>query len=131
MLRYMLAPFLIADDSAQKMMILQGLLHRAGWEGEVLTAATTEEAKEKIDAHPEIGYAFIDYYMPTENGPSVIHYLKEKNPSARIALVSSADNADNAREAKEAGAEAVICTSYPADEVESAVLGIVEEWSGT
>ncbi len=81
-----------------------------------------------IDQHPDISAAFIDYYIPSENGPAIIRYLKVKNPQARIALVSSADSRKNSEEAKAAGAEAVICTSDQADEVESTILGLLKEW---
>lgn len=114
--------------------MLRHLLKRSGWDGDVLEAKTTDEAKARIDAHPDIAAAFIDYYIPPDNGPAVIRSLKEKIPSARIALVSSADSERNAAEARTAGAEAVICTSYRSDEVESAILGLLADWqvsSGT
>lgn len=119
---------LIADDSPHKVMLMQGMLHRMKWEGDVLTATTTEDAKKLIDAH-DIACAFIDYYIPNENGPAVIAYLKSKNPNAHIALVSSADKQDNFDEAKAAGAETCICTSYEADEVERKFVEVLEEWT--
>lgn len=120
--------FLIADDSPLKRMLLQGMLKKHGWSGEIVTATTTEDAMREIDQHPDIGFAFIDYYMPSKNGPAVIAYLKHKNPTARIALVSSADNHENETEAREAGAETAICTSYPADEVEQRLKEVLGEW---
>jgi DNA-binding NarL/FixJ family response regulator len=119
--------FLIADDSPNKIALLTAMLHRAGWKEPILHAETTEDAIRLID-EGDIGYAFVDYYMPSAHGPAVIAHLKEKNPAARIALVSSSDNSENAEEAHRAGAEASICTSWPADEVESAILGRVGEW---
>lgn len=124
-----MSTFLIADDSDGKAALLTAMLHRAGWTGRILRAATTEQAIALIDGQ-EIGHAFIDYYMPSALGPAVIRALKIKNPSARIALVSSSDNAENAEEAKKSGAEAFICTAWPADEVESAILGRLAEWMG-
>jgi DNA-binding NarL/FixJ family response regulator len=76
-----------------------------------------------------ITHAFVDYYMPSERGPAVIAHLKRTNPAARIALVSSADNAENKEEAMRAGAEAYVCTSWPADEVEGALMGLLAEWA--
>lgn len=118
---------LIADDSPHKMILMKGMLHRAGWEGEILEALTTEEAKKIIDER-EIGFAMIDFYIPSENGPALIGYLKAKNPNARIALVSSSDKYDNLEEARGAGAEECICTSYPADEVEQKFTELLAEW---
>lgn len=91
------------------------------------TAATTEDAARIIEEEG-VTHALVDYYMPSENGPAVIARLRGKNPEARIALVSSADDTDNRDEAMKAGAEAFICTSWPADEVESALLGLLAEW---
>ena len=121
--------FLIADDSPGKVMMLQVLLKKAKWSTPIVVARTTEEAEELIDAHPDISHAFIDYYIPSQYGPSIISYLKTKNPSARIALVSSADNPSNDEEAKAAGAGACICvTRGTSDEVEKVILELLEEW---
>jgi DNA-binding NarL/FixJ family response regulator len=121
--------FLIADDSPHKIALMELMLKRAQYDGGLVIAHTTEEAKRIIDTK-KITHAFIDYYMPSENGPAVIRYLKEKHPHARVALVSSADSAANCTEAKEAGAETCICTTWEADEVEKAFRGVLEEWLG-
>lgn len=120
--------FLIADDSPEKMNFLLGMLQRVSWQGEVLTAASSEEACAAIAAAQDIAAAFIDFYIPTSNGPAIIRTLKKKFPHARVALVSSADNELNSAQAKIAGAEASICTSRPADEVESAISEVLETW---
>ena len=120
--------FLIADDSEGKRLMLRALLRHLHWDSEILMARTTEEAKKLIDAHPDIAHAFIDYEMPSENGPAVIAYLKAKNPSARIALVSSSDSERYTSEAKAAGAEICICTSRESDEVEQTMKSVVETW---
>ncbi|HVW66466.1 MAG TPA: response regulator [Candidatus Peribacteraceae bacterium] len=118
---------LIADDSPQKIVLLQHFLHKAKWNGEIVTAETSEEAMTLID-EKDIGFAFIDYYIPSENGPAIIAYLKGKHPSAHAALVSSSDKKSNFDEATAAGAEACLCTTYQADEVEKAVMEVIEEW---
>jgi DNA-binding NarL/FixJ family response regulator len=120
--------FLIADDSPQKIMLITHMLKLAKWDGPILTSDNTEDAMRMIDNHKDIGFAFIDYYMPTKNGPAVIHYLKNVNPHARIALVSSSDKKSNWDEAIEAGAETCICTTYQSDVVEKAMLDLLEEW---
>ena len=118
---------LIADDSKEKIVALTYFLKKAKWDGEIVTAMTTDEATALID-ETDFGFALIDYYMPSKNGPAVIAYLKKKNPSARIALVSSSDKKSNWDEAKAAGAEICICTSYQADEVENSMLELLEDW---
>lgn len=124
----MMASFLIADDSPQKIQLLMHFLKKARWEGPILTAETTEDAMQLIDDHPDIGFACIDYYMPSENGPAVIHHLHTQNPNAHIALVSSSDKQSNYDEAKAAGAETCLCTTYASDVVERTMMELLEEW---
>ncbi len=121
--------FLIADDSPEKMSFLLEMLKRANWLGTVLTAKTSEQAIDMINRSSGIAAAFIDYYIPSSNGPTIIRSLKEKYPYARVALVSSADNKSNTAQAIAAGAEMSICTSWPADEVERSILATLDAWN--
>ncbi|OGJ64101.1 hypothetical protein A3C37_04270 [Candidatus Peribacteria bacterium RIFCSPHIGHO2_02_FULL_53_20] len=123
-----LPKFLIADDSDAKQLMLEGFLRHNHWKVDLLHAMTTEEAKKLIDKHPDIAFAFIDYEMPTENGPAVIRYLKKINPVARIALISSSDSDRYVTDAKTAGAEVCICTSYQSDVVQEEIGGLIESW---
>ncbi len=110
------------------MQFLRSMVERAKWQGPILEALTTEDAKDVIDKNPEISAAFVDYYVPSECGPAVIAYLKDKIPHAKIALVSSSDSEKNAEEAKRSGADAVVCSSQQLDVVERQLLGLIEEW---
>jgi DNA-binding NarL/FixJ family response regulator len=118
--------FLIADDSEGKRVRLRGLLHASGWKGTVMIAHTTDEAMRFIDETSKIDFAFVDYYMPSHNGPAVIRHLRGKCPQAKIALVSSADDPSNAREAREAGADAVVCTTLP--DSDERLSNLLMEW---
>ena len=69
--------------------------------------------------------------MPMENGPAVIRYLKEKNPSARIALVSSSDSERYTSDATAAGAEKCICTSYQSDILAKEIGDLIDAWKNT
>ncbi len=122
-----MSSFLIADDSEAKAMMLEAMVKRSGITTQSLKAKTTDEAKQMID-HQQIDWAFIDYEMPTEEGPAVIAYLKKKQPKARIALVSSADAEQYQTTAFAAGAEYYICTSYASDEVEARIKEVLERW---
>lgn len=119
---------LIADDSHAKIDLIRAMLVRSEWNTEPLIAMTSEEAMHLIETE-NISHAFIDYYIPTQNGPAIIAYLKAKHPTARIALVSSSDKASNYDEARKAGAEACICTSYQSDEVEKMFRDLLTDWS--
>lgn len=119
--------FLIADDTPRKTRLFLELLKKAGWQGEIFTADTVEGAKELIDRN-QIDSAFIDYYIPTTNGPSIIRYLKQVWPKARVALVSSIDDALNSMEARQAGAEVTAFTHDDPEKVEQKLLKIIREW---
>lgn len=119
---------LIADDSRAKIDLIVAMLGRFHWRGDAIVAMTTEQAEELM--WEDVGYAFIDYYIPSKNGPALMKFLKEKNPNIRIALVSSSDKPENFEAARKAGAEACICTSWTADRVESKFEEVLKSWIG-
>ena len=106
--------------------MLRGILQQSGWKGTILVATTSEEAMEVIERSTRIDCAFIDYYIPSHNGPSIIHHLRSAFPESRIALVSSADNAKNAEEAQHAGADSVVCSTF--EDSEERLKNLVQGW---
>jgi DNA-binding NarL/FixJ family response regulator len=123
-----MSTLLIADDSPVKTLLLKSLLKQSGWQIPIVNASTTDQAMAAIDDHGDVAFAFVDYYIPSQNGPAVIAYLKQQRPHCRIALVSSSDSAENWEEAKRSGAEAAICTSWESDRVEEALTGLIARW---
>jgi DNA-binding NarL/FixJ family response regulator len=119
--------FLIADDSQPKRDFLERFV-RKNIDVEILTASSTEEAHKLILEHVEFAAAFIDYEIPSENGPAVIKHLKEHNPDCRVALVSSSDSSQYQAKAKEAGAEKYICTSWALERTETELNMLLAEW---
>ncbi len=124
--------FLIADDSPEKIDYLLKAIHATEWDIEVATALTTEDAYE-IMRKRRVDFAFIDYYIPNDNGPHLIERLKNRNWDARVALVSSSKKPSNIQEAMDAGAETTLCTSDPAHVLAAQVDTLLREWmeSGT
>lgn len=120
--------FLIADDSTAKRLMLIGMVHHSRWDVEILAAETTEQAEAHIAAHPDIAAAFIDYEIPSAQGPAVIRSLRAANPQSRIALVTASDSQEYKTNAIEAGADAFVCTSWPLDEVEKKIAELLMEW---
>lgn len=119
--------FLIADDNPQKIDFLLKAIRAEEWDIEIATAATTEEAYE-IMKKRRVDFAFMDYYIPSDNGPHMIKRLKNRNPDARIALVSSGKKESNLKEALDAGAETTICSSDPAHVVQHQLQTLLEQW---
>ena len=120
--------FLLADDSDAKILMLEGMIKKAQFSAEILIAKTTEEANQIISENNDIAFAFVDYEIPSGLGPAIIRKLKETNPHARIALVSSGNSEHYRENAEEAGAEAYICTSFGGEEVEAQIGKLLEEW---
>lgn len=119
--------FLIADDTPVKIDFLRRFVERM-LDCEILTAATTDEAKELINEHVEIACAFVDYEMPSENGPAVIEALVQRNPNCLVALTSTSDARSYQRNALDAGAQTCICTSHALDEVEEDINMTLAQW---
>ena len=101
--------FLILDDSEAKIQVEKDAIRAANWPGDILIAMTTEEA-EKILTQHEITAAFIDYYVPSTNGPAFILQLIRKYPACKVILVTSANNPKNIAEAIDAGAIGAVYT---------------------
>ena len=121
--------FLIADDSPGKRAFLKSVLKHAHWDGEIVEAANTEEAIEFVNGQRQIMCAFVDYEMPSQNGPAVIRALRGKNPAAHIALTTSSDSARYEKEAMDAGADAFVCTSWTQEAVIKRLLELLDEWN--
>ena len=121
--------FLIADDSLEKTKLLLAAIHAVEWDIEIATAATSEEAYDVMKKR-RVDFAFVDYYIPNMNGPWIIERLKNRNPDARVALVSSSKKPSNLEEAIEAGAETTLCTSDPAHVLASQLDTLLREWKG-
>lgn len=119
--------FLIADDNDAKAMWLEAMVKKSGITKTVIRARNTEDAKRLIDEH-QPGYAFIDYEMPSENGPAVIAYLREKVPDAKIAMASSSNSEAYQDDAEAAGSDVYICTSFKEEEVVDSIMNVLAEW---
>lgn len=119
--------FLIADDSPSKRDFLLNILRKEDWIDEINIAKTSEEAFELIDTF-DIDFAFIDYEIPSKNGPAIIRALKKANSSARIALVTASDSPRYKQDGIDAGAEGFVCTSWTLDRVSSALTDLLDRW---
>ena len=121
------AIFLVADDSATKAAWLIRQVDKAQLGLPIHGAMTTEEAKQLIDQHT-VAAAFIDFEIPSENGPAVMSYLRSKNPDALIACATSGSSQYYEGPARDAGANAFVCTSGLERDVESKIKHLLIEW---
>lgn len=120
--------FLLADDFAPKRSFLQSFIEKQ-LDVELLLATTSEEAFERIHEHMEITFAFIDYEIPTQNGPSIIKELTKQHPNCKVALVTASPGETYKQNALDAGATGYICTTWPLDQTESAITHLLDQWN--
>ena len=121
--------FLIADDSPGKTLFLEAIIQKTKFPAKIIKATTTEEATTLIEKHTtDIGYGFIDYQMPSENGIVVIGALRKANPNAHIALVTATNREEFKDEAEEAGANGYVCTSFDEETVVENLMNLLDAW---
>lgn len=120
--------FLIADDTEGKRFYVRALLKKSGFPAEPLCARSTEEGERLIAQTSGITAAFIDYRMPTKGGIPLITLLRQKHPSARIALITASTGDALEQEARMAGADTAISTAYPEKFVTEKILKLLEGW---
>lgn len=120
--------FLIADDSDWKRTFLRSVVEESGFPATIIETQTSEEAIDAIGSAESIAAAFIDYNIPSENGPEIIRVLREKFPDAKIALVTTADGNFFRKEAMDAGADEFVTTSYGEDVSKERLRGLLGEW---
>ena len=118
---------LIADDSPEKTDMLLKAIHAAEWDIEIAVALTTEQAYE-IMKKRRVDFAFMDYYIPNDNGPHMIKRLKNRNADARIALVSSSKKPSNLQEALEACAGSLVQIVVSAHVVAAQLSELLQKW---
>ncbi len=73
---------LVADDSQAKIDLMVSMLGHFHWRGDVIVAMTTQQAEDLM--WEDVGYAFIDYYIPSKNGPALMESLKNELPRSKL-----------------------------------------------
>lgn len=122
-----MSSFLIADDSLGKLQWLSTHVEKANLGLAILAASNTDEAKRLIDKE-EIVAGFIDFEMPSEGGPAVMKYLREKYPKSLITCTTSG-NSDYYRDgAASAGVDEFVCTASWVGDPDARISDLLVEW---
>lgn len=119
---------LVADDDRIIRAMLRRMLEKAGHE--VDEAASSEEAVSRFEQAPAC-LAFVDLFIPTEGGLTIIQRLREARPGVRIIAISGgAISMGEVRQevnllevAKRSGADRVFKKPFG----EAEILGAVKE----
>ncbi len=81
--------FLIVDDARLARKMVRSYVTRARPELTIFEAAEGEEALKILLEIPTLHFATIDYNMPGMNGIELAAIVKERYPTARIALLTA------------------------------------------
>ena len=80
------ARVLLVDDNRDGLLVRRALLEEQGFQ--VKMAADPEEGLRLFETH-DFEVVVTDYRMPRMNGTELIERLRQRNPQARIVLISS------------------------------------------
>lgn len=113
---------MIVDDSPDNRAILRDVLKVLGHEviselGESLQAVD-EFAKMKPDV------LFLDIAMPRIDGFTVLSEIKQKFPSAKIAIISATDSEKMIEQSFRNGASAFVTKPYDIQDINRAILEV-------
>jgi two-component system, chemotaxis family, chemotaxis protein CheY len=113
---------LVADDAAFMRMILRDILHGDGYA--VCEAVNGRDAYEKFaEVRPDV--VTMDVSMPEMDGLSAIRLILERDPKARVIVVSAQVRPEVRAEALSAGAVDFISKPFPPERLLQSVRGCI------
>ena len=110
---------LITDDTAFMRMTLRNVLEKNGYE----IAGEAEDGRQAVDKYEELkpDLVTMDITMPNMDGISAIKLIVEKDPNAKIVVVSAMGQKALVIEALNAGAKDFIVKPFQPDRIVEAL----------
>ncbi len=99
---------LVVDDSRLARDMVGSVLRALRPEWTVLSAASGDEALDKVATIPALAIAIVDYNMPGMDGLTLVERLKERFPDTPMGLLTA-----NVQDALRRRAEALGCRFIP------------------
>ena len=120
-----MASILIADDSDAIRLVLKDILEI----GQYSVAGEAVNGQETIEKYSELKpeLLLLDLAMPKKDGLTVVKEIIEKYPSAKIILITAADNQKIINQCITAGAKAYISKPFDFDNVLKVISEIVSK----
>jgi two-component system chemotaxis response regulator CheY len=113
---------LVADDAAFMRMILRDILHSDGYA--VCEAVNGRDACEKFaELRPDV--VTMDVSMPEMDGLSAIRSILQRDPHARVIVVSAQVRPEIRAEALSAGAVDFITKPFPPERLLQSIRGCI------
>jgi len=118
-----MAKIMIADDSRTSRKILLDIVRGLEFD-EIIEATDGNDAIAKFDEYqPEV--VTLDITMPGKDGIEVLKTIKEKNPNAKVVMITAAAQSNKIMEAIKLGAEEFIAKPYETAQVEAALKRLI------
>ena len=110
---------LIVDDSRVSRKMIRNTLEQVGFEV-VAEAINGKEGLELYDRlSPDV--VLMDVTMPEMNGIDALRVIREKNPQAKVVIMSANGQSDTKMQAIKAGAETFITKPFEDQEIIDAI----------
>ena len=116
---------LIVDDEETLTFSLYQSFINAPVDCEVLTAATAEEALQKLETGP-FDLVITDIAMPGMDGLELLHWIKRKYPQTKVIVITAYGSDERQERAYQLGAERYIEKPFDIKELKSLVLNLIE-----
>lgn len=116
---------LIVDDEETLTFSLYQSFINAPVDCEVLTAASGEEALQKLESGP-FDLVITDIAMPGMDGLELLQYIKRKYPATKVIVITAYGSDERQERAYQLGAEKYIEKPFDIKELKSLVLNLIE-----
>jgi DNA-binding NarL/FixJ family response regulator len=118
------ARVLLVDDHA---LLRTGVANIINQEPDLQVVAEAGNGAEAIDAferhHPDV--TLLDLRMPVMEGVEVVRRLRERDPQARVIVLTTYDTDDEISQALKAGAKAYVLKDISADDLVSCIRAVL------
>jgi DNA-binding NarL/FixJ family response regulator len=96
--------FLVVDDHALIREAMRGVLGELQGDAVILEAASSDQAMDAMQQHPDIALVLLDLKLPDRDGIEVLGELRERYPATSIVMLSAFNDRDNVVRALDNGA---------------------------
>ena len=96
--------FLVVDDHALIREAMRGVLRELQGDALVLEAASSGQAMDLMQQHPDLALVLLDLKLPDRDGFEVLGELRERYPATSVVMLSAFNDRDNVVKALDNGA---------------------------
>ena len=96
--------FLVVDDHALIREAMRGVLKELQGDALILEAASSDQAMDTMQQHPDLALVLLDLKLPDRDGIEVLGELRERYPATSIVMLSAFNDRDNVVRALDNGA---------------------------